>query len=271
VHHLILFVDRAMATQLGSGKAAALNYAYHLALVVGQLSGLAVSTAVFPRLAEQIAKGDTAGARADLSDALRFVWATGLPAACGLIVLRTPIVRVLFERGAFGQAATAAVSGPLRWYALAVLADALCQPLWRVVYAQRRSWTVLGVNALQTGLRWAGNLAFAPLLGYHGLALSAAIGLSVQAALLGWLVKRLLGTLLPRAWWRDAVRVLLAAVAATAAVSLLLTVSAAGLGQVPPALKLATGGVAGGTVYLVALWLVGYRRRLWFERWANRF
>lgn len=190
VHHLILFVDRAMATSLGAGSAAALNYAYHLALVVGQLSGLAVSTVLFPRLAEQVAGGDTVGARASLSGALRFVWAVGLPATCGLILLRTPLVRVLFEHGAFDQAATAAVSGPLVWYGLAVLADALCQPLWRVVYAQRSAWTVLAVNGLQTGLRLLGNLALIPAFGYNGLALSAAVGLSVQAIVLGWLVRR---------------------------------------------------------------------------------
>ena len=193
VHHVILFVDRAMATSLGTGSVAALNYAYHLALVVGQLSGLAVSTVLFPRLAEQVASDDTAGARASLSGALRFVWAVGLPATCGLILLRAPIVRLLFEHGAFDQAATAAVSTPLIWYGLAVLADALCQPLWRVVYAQRSAWTVLAVNGLQTGIRLLGNLALTPTFGYNGLALSAALGLSVQAVVLWWLVRRRLG------------------------------------------------------------------------------
>jgi putative peptidoglycan lipid II flippase len=190
VHHLILFVDRAMATALGVGSAAALNYAYHLALAVGQLSGLAVSTALFPRLAEQIANHDAAGVRAGLASALRVVWRVGLPATAGLLLLRTPLVRVLFERGAFDSAATAAVSGPLAWYSLAVLADALCQPLWRVVYARRSAWTVLAVNGLQTSIRLLGNLALTPILGYNGLALSAAIGLSVQAGVLGWLVRR---------------------------------------------------------------------------------
>jgi putative peptidoglycan lipid II flippase len=54
VHHLILFVDRSMATTLGAGSVAALDYAYRLAQVVGQLGGLAVSTVLFPSLIEQI-------------------------------------------------------------------------------------------------------------------------------------------------------------------------------------------------------------------------
>ena len=249
VHHAILFVDRAMATALGAGNAAALNYAYHLALVIGQLSGLAVSTALFPRLAEQVAGDDAAGARASLSSALRFVWAVGLPATCGLILLRTPIVRVLFERGAFDRTATAAVSGLLVWYGLAVLADALCQPLWRVVYAQRSARTVLVVNGLQTGVRLLGNVALSRALGYNGLALSATLGLSVQAGALAWLAQRRLGAYLTSTWWRDAGRVVLAIAIAAATVSLL----AICLPGVSAMVILVGSGALGGTTYLAAV------------------
>jgi len=248
-HHLILFVDRAMATALGAGSAAALNYAYHLALVVGQLSGLAVSTALFPRLAEQLAGDDAAGARASLASALRFVWAVGLPATCGLILLRTPLVRVLFERGAFDPAATAAVGAALAWYGPAVLADALCQPLWRVVYAQRSGWTVLGVNGLQTGVRLVGNLALAPALGYSGLALSAAIGLSVQAGVLAWLVRRRLGIYLMPGWWRSMARVALAAAAAAIVAGLVATRMSAA----PAVTTVLAGGALGTLAYLAVL------------------
>jgi putative peptidoglycan lipid II flippase len=257
VHHVILFVDRAMATTLGVGSAAVLSYAYRLALVVGQLSGLAVSTALFPRLAEQVAGDDTASARESLSAALRFVWIVGLPAVCGLILLRAPIVQVLFERGAFDRTATAAVSDPLVWYGLAVLADALCQPLWRVVYAQRSAWTMLAINGLQTGLRLLGNLALTPTLGYNGLALSAALGLSLQALVLGRLVRRWLGPYLPRSWWRDAARAAVATAVATAAASLLV----AWLSGPSAIVILLVGGIAGGLAYLLTLRYTKYWKR----------
>lgn len=268
VHHLILFIDRAMATELGAGKAAALNYAYHLALVVGQVSGLAVSTALFPRLAEQVAEGNIKSVRADLSDALGFVLLIGLPAACGLVLMRTPLVRVLFEHGAFDQAATAAVSTPLMWYAIAVLVDALCQPFWRVVYALRNSGTVLIVNGLQTGLRLVGNLALIPIVGYNGLALSAALGLSVQMLVLGWLVRRRLGNYLTWAWSWDTARVLFATLVMVGVV-LSLTAHPADKPSDWPfeslltgdsaLVRLAMGSLVGGLTYILVLWGVGYR------------
>jgi putative peptidoglycan lipid II flippase len=202
-HHLILFVDRAMATTLGAGSAAALNYADHLAQVIGQFSGLAVSTVLFPRLSERIYEGRIDEARHSLAWAMRLVWKMALPASAGLILLRTPVVHVLFERGAFDRQATMAVSAALIWYTLSTLSDAICQPLWRVVYAQRKAWTVFGVNSLQTAIRVISNVVLIGLFGYIGLAISALIGLTVQAGVLSWLVRRSLGFYVGAGWWRD--------------------------------------------------------------------
>ena len=249
VHHLILFVDRAMATMLATGSVATLNYAYRVALVVGQLSGLAVSTALFPRMAEQAANDDLPGLRSSLAGALRFVWMVGLPASCGLILLRVPLVEVLFQRGAFTQADTVAVSDLLVWYALAVLADALCQPLWRVLYAWRSAWTVFAVNALQTGIRLFLNLALIQSLGVAALALSAAMGLTIQALLLAFLVRRRMGSWLSASWWREMAMIVLSTAAALAVAGLL----AGQLRASPPLVVLAVCGGAGALVYLLTL------------------
>lgn len=270
VHHLIKFVDVAMATTLVVGSVAILNYAYRLALVVGQLSGLAVSTVMFPRLAEQAAKDDVAGMQASLSQALRFVWTVGLPASCGLIILRAPLVQVLFERGAFGQGASSAVCAALVWYAPAVLADAICQPLWRVIYAWRSGWTVVAVNGLQTVLRILGNIVLIRFFGYNdgyqGLALSAALGLSVQMLVLGWLVRRRFRVTLVGHWGRDAGRVVLATIVAAVATSAL----AGSLSALPALGTLLICGTMGTLVYLATLGLIKYRRNLPSGSGTNR-
>ena len=255
VHHAILLVDRAMATTLGEGSVATLNYGYRLALVVGQLSGLAVSTAMFPRMAEQAANDDRGGLRSSLAAALRFVWMIGLPACCGLILLRAPLVKVVYERGAFDRAATAAVSDVLVWYAVAVLADALCQPLWRVLYAWRKTGTVLAVNGLQTSIRILCNVAAIQYLGYNGLALSAALGLTIQLITLGLLVRRDLGYFLTGEWWRSAAKVVLATTFALAVAGLLASQFSAASALV----ILLTGSTSGTLVYFVAFWFLEVR------------
>jgi putative peptidoglycan lipid II flippase len=205
-HHAIFFVDRAMASTSGTGSVAALNYGYRLALVVGQLGGLAVATAVFPTMAEQAARKDYAGLRASLAGALRLVLTIGLPACVALIVLREPIVKVVFERGAFGPSATATVSNIVRWYAVAVLADALSQPLWRVVFVWRRASTVLAVSGLQSGSVLSNLMLIRRV---YGLALSAAIGLgcSHRTGLAGTKAAR---SVPEQGWWLSALRIVVA-------------------------------------------------------------
>ena len=258
VHHLILFVDRAMATALGAGSAAALNYADHLTLVVVQLSGLAVSTVLFPNLADLVAGGDLALARRNLASALVLVWKIALPASAGLILLRTPLVHILFEYGAFDRQATALVSAPVIWYSIAVLADALCQPLWRAVYARRAGWTVVAINGLQTGIRLGANLALTPWLGYIGLAISAAIGLTFQIAALMWWAKRLFGFGMSSSNWLEIIRTVMAAFIALLASSILYNLANAA----QPVLIVLACSICGTLIYVSTLYASKNLRKL---------
>lgn len=221
VHHLILFVDRAMATAQGAGSAAVLNFGYHLALTVGQLSGLAVSTVLFPTLSEYIAAQDAASARRTLSQAMAWVLALALPASLGLILFRLPVVQVLLEYGAFTAQDTLAVGSSLAIYTLAVFADALCQPLWRLVYAWEDGRLVLVVNGIQTLIRLAANLILVRVIGYNGLAVSAVIGLTAQVAILMLLARRRLGWQISSPDWKHMLRIgFSAGVAALAAIAI---------------------------------------------------
>ena len=183
-NQMIQFIDRALATSLGAGSAAVLNYGYHLALSVEQLSGLAVSTVMFPGLSEKVGTRELEEARRSINHAMVLVWGLALPASLGFVLLRTPLVQVLLEHGAFPPEATQAVSTVMAIYAFAVLADALCQPLWRAIYTLQNGQVVLGINSIQTIVRVAADLLLIHQFGYNGLAYSALIGLSLQVVLL---------------------------------------------------------------------------------------
>jgi putative peptidoglycan lipid II flippase len=189
-NQLIQFFDRALATSLGAGSAAVLNYGYHLALSVEQLSGLAVSTVMFPSLSEKVEARELDEAHRSINHAMGWVWGLALPASLGFVLLRTPIVQVLLEHGAFQPEATQAVSTVMAIYAFAVLADALCQPLWRAIYTLQSGKVVLGINSIQTIVRVTADLLLIHQYGYNGLAFSALIGLSLQVILLMMFVSK---------------------------------------------------------------------------------
>jgi putative peptidoglycan lipid II flippase len=260
IHHMILFVDRAMATMLGPGSVAALSYADHLTLLVVQFSGLAVSTVMFPGLAEKVVSGDLKSAGRELADALTLVFEMALPASVGLILLRTPIVQVLFEHGAFDAQATSLVSAPILWYSFAVLADALCQPLWRVVYVKRSGWTVVAINGLQTTIRLVCNFLLTPRLGYIGLALSATIGLTVQVLALAWWTKSTFGFRFNASNWGKIIQITIAALFALMASGLLYNAAKA---NSPVFIVFVCSG-CGALVYIVTLYLSKNVRRFFY-------
>lgn len=255
LHYAATLVDRALASTLAAGTVSALNFSYRTALVVGQLLGVAVSTALFPELADQVAQGDGPGLRRTLSTGLRWILLGGLPAAVGLLVLRRPVIQLLFQRGAFGSADTAITASLLAYYTWGILFDALCQPLWRVLYARQEVWVTVGINALKTALRVVLDLVLVQLLGYNGLAVSFALGFAVQFLVLALVLDRRAGPVLNRDLGWYTLRVGLASATGGAAAWLV----AGRLDAAGSLAVVAAGGLAGLATFAGAAYVLGIR------------
>ncbi len=79
--------------------------------------GVAISTVALPHLAKYVNAGQTEQFRDSLSYAIRLMLTVILPASIGLMVLSTPICRLLYERGAYVETDTIATGGLLFVYA----------------------------------------------------------------------------------------------------------------------------------------------------------
>ena len=62
-----------------------------------------------------------------------------VPATLGLIVLAEPIIRLIFERGSFTAADTAATAAALRWYAVGLVGYSVVRIVSPTFYALGRS------------------------------------------------------------------------------------------------------------------------------------
>ena len=110
-----------MLSHLGglvAGSLSALNYAWLLMLLPQGVFAQAVATAAFPTFSAQAARGQRAAMRSTLAATLRAVLYLALPAAVGLIVLREPLVELIFQRGAFTGRSTQMVAWALGLFAL---------------------------------------------------------------------------------------------------------------------------------------------------------
>ncbi len=157
------------------------------------LFGVSIGTAVLPSVSRHAAVNDTAGIRHTVSRGLGLMLMLNVPATFGLIVLATPIVRLLFERGHFlpsDTAATAVGAAKLRRSGSSGTSAAALDRAFRrrstpsdeAVYLVMVSAAAIVINVIAslTLVRW---------LGVSGLALGTSIAAVANAAVLVWLLR----------------------------------------------------------------------------------
>jgi putative peptidoglycan lipid II flippase len=141
------------------------------------LVGVAMGTVLIPELTRALHAGDKGAIAHAQSRALELAAGLALPAMLGLIVLGAPIVRLLFEHGAFTAADTASTAQALVWLALGLPAHVLAKALSPAFFAREDTWTPL--LATLKGFVFA--IVLALLLGHYLGVAGIAIGLAFGA------------------------------------------------------------------------------------------
>ena len=138
--------------------------------------GVAMGTVLIPQMTRALRSDDRAAIADAESRGLELAVGLALPAMLGLMVLSEPVVRLLFEHGAFTAADTALTAQTLTWLALALPAHVLVKALSPAFFAREDTLTPL--LATLRGVALA--LALAVLLGHFfgsgGIAAAIALG-----------------------------------------------------------------------------------------------
>ena len=190
-----LFVNTLLATGQGTGAASWLTYAFRLMYLPIGLFGVSIGTAVLPAVSRHATVGDTAGIRRTVSRGLAMMLVLTVPATAGLMVLATPIVQLLFERGRFLPADTAATAAALRLYAIGLIGYSAVRIASPTFYAIGQSRTPALVSAGAIAVNVIASVALVRAIGFEGLALGTSIAAIVNAALLLGLLRRRIGGL----------------------------------------------------------------------------
>ena len=135
---VMVFVNTLLASLLPVGSISFLYYADRVMEFPLGIFGIALASASLPAMARQAAAGDTRGVAGTLNFALRLAVYVSVPATVGLVLLSTPITRVLFQRGRFGPEDTAATAIALIWYAVGLVGFAGARIAAQAFYAVAR-------------------------------------------------------------------------------------------------------------------------------------
>ncbi len=170
-----LLVDQSMAASLTSGSVAALVYANRFVSVVLTLLAGAVGTAVAPYFSHMVAASDWRGCRHTLKTWVRVTAAVSVPVAAALIAGSHLLIRVAFERGAFGSQDTAVVAPVLAMYAIQIPFFVCSRVFYRFLVAMRRTDLILYCGMLNLALDVVLNLVLMRSLGVAGIALATSL------------------------------------------------------------------------------------------------
>ncbi len=187
VYQLNILVDSICAsyeTIVGRGAIAALWYADRLMQFPLAIFGIATATAVFPSLSSAASLRSAEKFARTLEFGLKRVFFLTLPSAVGLIVLRVPVISVLFERNEFDAYSTAITSSALMYYCLGLFAYAGVHILSRGFYARQDTRTPVKTAIAAMALNAALNVLLMYPLKLGGIALATSAAAAVNFLML---------------------------------------------------------------------------------------
>jgi putative peptidoglycan lipid II flippase len=234
------------------GGISALTYGFVLMMMPQAAIAQSIAIASLPTFSAQAASGRLDEMRASLAATLRAVLLLALPATLGLILLRQPLVAMLYQRGEFTEQSTQLVAWALLWYSVGLVGHCIVEIVSRAFYALHDTKTPVTVGVIAMGLNVVFSLLFSRLFEqigvppHGGLALANSLATGLEMIALLYLMNRRLQGLEGASIWRAA----LLAGAASAAMSALLWVwLQAGAGQ-PNWLLVSISIMVGGLAYL---------------------
>jgi murein biosynthesis integral membrane protein MurJ len=262
-------VENAFASRVGVGGVSALAYSRKIAETLTTIVPYALGLVLLPFSAEMAARHDELALSRTLTAAVRGLTLLFLPVTLGLIILRAPFVRLLFERGAFTAASTQLTAGPLLFYALALLPFALEVIVVQFYFARQDTLTPVLADVVAFFL----NVVLIPLLmtvfGLGGIALAAALAKACKVLALLVIFGRRVPAFRLAPFLSFAGQMTLASLAA---VAVLLSIQVAlgdhfseGQGLVGQSLYLLGAGLLAGGAFVLAAYLLKVEeiRYLW--------
>ena len=181
----IIILDTRLASQTGAGSLAAMRYATTIVQLPLGLVVAALSTASLPVLARYGRNGlKEPGFRQTLGSGLTAAVVLVAPLMVGAMVLREPIVRLLFARGAFDDSGVALTATALLWYAPQLPFVAIDQLLIAALYAVQNTRVPVLAGVACAGIFATVAITTVDPLGMKGLVLANTVQHGAHATIL---------------------------------------------------------------------------------------
>ena len=195
VYQMNILAGTFLASFLVEGSVSYLYYADRLVQFPLGIFALATSTAALPTLAKKAMQNDMAAVKETFAQALRMVFFVTVPAMAGLIVLREPIVALLFKRGAFDAQSVRLTAYALLCYSVGIWAFSAVPVIVAVYYALQDTVTPAKTAMVSVLVNIILGAVLMGPMGHGGIALAASVSSMLNVGLLLKKLKSKLGDL----------------------------------------------------------------------------
>lgn len=195
VYQINILVGTLLASLLAEGSVSYLYYADRLVQFPLGIFAIATATAVLPSLSREAASKDFEALRKTFAHAMNLVFFITVPSMIGLIVLREPIVALLFKRGAFDASTVRLTAHALLYYAVGLWAFSGVRIVVSAFYAMQDTKTPVQIALISViGNIILGIILMRPL-GHGGLALSTSLASMLNLVLLIRSLRKKMGSI----------------------------------------------------------------------------
>jgi putative peptidoglycan lipid II flippase len=185
-----VIINRALGSGLPEGSIASLNYANTLVSLPFGLYANALRTSIFPTLSRQASEGRPDEMAQVLAGGCRMVIFLTLPLLAGFLLLRYPLVRFIYQWGAFDERAVHLTAAALFFYSFGMLAQCLNPMLIRGFYSLQNTRTPVYIGLFYVFLNLVFSLILIHPLQHGGLALAYSIAANCAMVAYLWLLSR---------------------------------------------------------------------------------
>ena len=254
VYQINVLIDTMFATSLPDGSVSYLYYADRLMEFPLGIFVIAIGQAALPSFSSLVAQGKTEEFKETVSFAFRLGSFICIPAMVGLISLRTPILNLLLQRGAFDYFATEMTARALLCYSIGLWAIGGVRVLAPAFYSLQDTWTPFKIGLICLGINIILILILIGPLKHAGLALATSLSSMLNLFLLYHKLDHRLGGLDTTKNIKSLLRTLFCGLIMGLAAYLVCSLGDWTLSRntVPKVFLLAAGIVGGLGVYLVS-------------------
>ncbi|UCH23799.1 MAG: murein biosynthesis integral membrane protein MurJ [Deltaproteobacteria bacterium] len=195
----VLQINTLVGTLLASfqteGSITYLYFADRLVQFPLALFGIATATAALPIFSRQMTAGDYAAVQDTFAYSLKLVFFITIPSMVGLIILREPIIALLFQRGAFDAEATRLTAYALLYYTIGLWAFSAVRIVVNAFYAMQDTKTPVRMAVVSISANLVLGIILMKPMGHGGLALALSLASMLNLGLLIRALRRRFATL----------------------------------------------------------------------------